>query len=699
MTTATAKSKDQDVENSAMGKFRMGRILGERWRIVQKLDEGGFGSVYKVQNVKDPKSLAALKVEPASSDEWNHLKLETAVLKELHGNGIRAHVPQLFRSAKRRSYCYMIITLLGENLRRLKERHFPRGMPLRTWTRVGVQCLYGIKTMHDRGYVHRDIKPQNFVLGYGATPAYARVVYIIDFGLSRNYAFPPTANCKRWIARRARARLEFRGTYRYASPTMHEEKEQGRKDDLWSWLYLMIDLYCGLPWTDDDNKTNLEKKKLHMKDEDLMIRMPEEIKFIPKYLRKLNVYQRPNYVNIYRALETLRKASKTSYEDSYEWEGKEEAIANKKSMRDKQAPIGYTNAEAFFKSDPIRLKAAPSMKDEQIITDRYIVKKAKPEMITLEDVSIGHLSEIRAETIARKNYLQFACSTTLSDRQENMQNREILLIQEKKTGETPPNTPPPTTPPTPKSPGKRDRKKPPCRRVSPSSSNNKTSNKTSSTKSKEKGSKRSRISKREGGSLEESDDFVPSCYMNFDIPLHYLQSPNEDPKEFQKKVVGMDWGHVEPPKQLFKDAVPPMPRQPTAAAIASSECLQQPPTAAVTSQEKIEQKIQQDQPSLILPQQENSGGNSDNSQGPPSNRSAEPSRPSSEQSAEKAASISPTCSAACTVKHSTDNIRDDPTAIPFDGAKKELEQQPSSNSSKNSSVSLTTEQPRTKRSS
>lgn len=52
--------------------------------------------------------------------------------------------------------------------------------------------------------------------------------------------------------------------------------------------------------------------------------------------------------------------------------------------------------------------------------------------------------------------------------------------------------------------------------------------------------------------------------MNFDIPLHYLQSPNEDPKvetnlgihyskkiivqEFQKKVVGMDWGHVEPPK-------------------------------------------------------------------------------------------------------------------------------------------------------
>ncbi|GMR33564.1 hypothetical protein PMAYCL1PPCAC_03759, partial [Pristionchus mayeri] len=377
----------QDVDNSKMGKFRMGRILGEKWRIVQKLDSGGFGNVYQVQDIKDPTKIAALKVEPSQTDEWNHLKLETTVLKELHADGYRAHVPRLFRAAKRRSYCYMIITLLGENLLKLKRRHFPGGMPLRTWTRVAVQCLYGIKTMHDRGYVHRDIKPQNFVLGYSATPAYARVIYIIDFGLSRNYAYAPTAGCKKWIARRARARLEFRGTYRYASPTMHEEKEQGRKDDVWSWLYMMIDLYCGLPWVDDDTLPQLNKKKLHMKDEDLMIRMPESTKFIPKHLRSLNVYQRPNYVKIYRALESLRRSTKTAYEDPYEWESKETAATNKKAMReDKETPIGYTTAERFFKSDPINIKAAPSSNDEQVIIERFTVKRAKPEMIMLEDV-------------------------------------------------------------------------------------------------------------------------------------------------------------------------------------------------------------------------------------------------------------------------------------------------------------------------
>lgn len=58
---------------------------------------------------------------------------------------------------------------------------------------------------------------------------------------------------------------------------------------MWSWLYMMMDLYCGLPWTETDNKNvidrysdarlpypfqTIEKKKLHMKDEHLMIRMP-----------------------------------------------------------------------------------------------------------------------------------------------------------------------------------------------------------------------------------------------------------------------------------------------------------------------------------------------------------------------------------------------------------------------------------------
>uniref|UniRef100_A0A1I7X9X9 Protein kinase domain-containing protein n=1 Tax=Heterorhabditis bacteriophora TaxID=37862 RepID=A0A1I7X9X9_HETBA len=52
----------------------------------------------------------------------------------------------------------------------------------------------------------------------------------------------------KWTARRARGSAEFRGTLRYCSPNVHEKKEQGRRDDLWSLFYVLIELHCGLPW-------------------------------------------------------------------------------------------------------------------------------------------------------------------------------------------------------------------------------------------------------------------------------------------------------------------------------------------------------------------------------------------------------------------------------------------------------------------
>ncbi|GMR39918.1 hypothetical protein PMAYCL1PPCAC_10113, partial [Pristionchus mayeri] len=362
-------------ELEALGRFRMGKIIGGKWKIVQKLDEGGFGSVYKVQSVKDSKVFGALKIELSRPDEANHLKLETEVMKDLHAEGFRAHIPTLYRSGKKKSYCYMIISLLGENLKRLKEKHFSKGMPLRTLTRVGIQALYAVKTMHDRGYVHRDIKPGNFVLGYHSLPPVARFVYIIDFGLARAFAYPPPKNApagSRWLSRRARASLDFKGTWRFASPAMHEEKEQGRKDDIWSFLYMLIDLYCELPWGDQDDKKTVETKKLNITDHDLMTRMPDELKFIPKHLRSLDVYQRPDYYRIFLALDKVRaKSPHAAFDDPYEWELRDAASANQQALHKLQPPPGYTRADGFFNWDPLLIGGAPTAKDEEEIKARF----------------------------------------------------------------------------------------------------------------------------------------------------------------------------------------------------------------------------------------------------------------------------------------------------------------------------------------
>lgn len=78
------------------------------------------------------------------------------------------------------------------------------------------------------------------------------------------------------MCRRARVTSEFRGTLRYCSPNVHLKMEQSRRDDLWSLLYMCIELHCGLPWQDVKEKTKLEHMKF-MDDEKLIKRLPCEL--------------------------------------------------------------------------------------------------------------------------------------------------------------------------------------------------------------------------------------------------------------------------------------------------------------------------------------------------------------------------------------------------------------------------------------
>lgn len=77
--------------------------------------------------------------------------------------------------------------------------------------------------------MHRDVKPTNFANGSQDK----RQIYMFDFGLARQILI--SVNGKQKL-RDARTKVSFRGTVRYCSLNVHQYKEQGRHDDLWSWL-------------------------------------------------------------------------------------------------------------------------------------------------------------------------------------------------------------------------------------------------------------------------------------------------------------------------------------------------------------------------------------------------------------------------------------------------------------------------------
>ncbi|UMM14269.1 hypothetical protein L5515_002143 [Caenorhabditis briggsae] len=134
--------KDEEKDPMDAVRFKPGKHFGQ-WTIEKTLDEGGFGQVYLVK--RNDGKRAALKAESNAVEGGSAIKLEQLILKKLNKNGAMPHVPELFASAKRKNYCYMIMTLLGENLKSLKSKRPKERFSRGTWSRVGIQCLHALK--------------------------------------------------------------------------------------------------------------------------------------------------------------------------------------------------------------------------------------------------------------------------------------------------------------------------------------------------------------------------------------------------------------------------------------------------------------------------------------------------------------------------------------------------------------------------
>uniref|UniRef100_A0A0K0FAK3 non-specific serine/threonine protein kinase n=1 Tax=Strongyloides venezuelensis TaxID=75913 RepID=A0A0K0FAK3_STRVS len=325
-----------------------GRLLKD-YVVITKIDEGGFGSVYLARKYKkkkvqiDPnfdissipenelKEYCVVKAESNFTEGGCGLKMEVIILKKIAADfGNSEQFGKIFVANRRSKYSYIFMTLLGKSLKQLLKLVPNNKFTDGTWARVAIQSLYAIKQLHEIGFIHRDLKPANFVIGHMNDSMRCRFIHLIDFGLARQYIIKDDKGKVKY--RQPRKRVDFRGTERYCSMTMHYDKEQMRVDDIWSLLFTLTELRTELPWSNVSNDELEEVKKNYLSTCIIKL-LPSELE---KPIKNLDIISyktpenRPNYEEIYKGLVDCLKNSGYTFDDKYDWE--EEINKNAPSM-------------------------------------------------------------------------------------------------------------------------------------------------------------------------------------------------------------------------------------------------------------------------------------------------------------------------------------------------------------------------------
>ncbi len=165
-------------------------------------------------------------------------------------------------------------------------------------TKYCIMILQIIKKIHDKGIVHRDIKPDNIMIGLiksdnGFTE---KRVYLIDFGLSIFYI----SNKKHNINFKMNNQV---GTQIFMSKNIHEGNDYSRRDDIISILYTVVYLIKGaLPW---DGLPNIYDIKLILTTEEICLGIPNVFKKLLDYAYSLKFEERPDYLYMIRQCKHL----------------------------------------------------------------------------------------------------------------------------------------------------------------------------------------------------------------------------------------------------------------------------------------------------------------------------------------------------------------------------------------------------------
>uniref|UniRef100_A0A8C6RYT2 non-specific serine/threonine protein kinase n=1 Tax=Nannospalax galili TaxID=1026970 RepID=A0A8C6RYT2_NANGA len=296
--------------SSSDSKAKAEFIVGGKYKVMQKIGSGSFGVVYVAMDITNGEQVA-VKLE-SQLVKNPQLLYESRLYGILQG-GIG--VPRIRWYGKEKDYNVLVMDLLGPSLENLFN-FCSRRFTMKTVLMLADQMISRIEYVHTKNFIHRDIKPDNFLMG-----VILNQLFLIDFGLAKKYRDKKT---KQHIPYREDKHLV--GTVRYASINTHLGIEQSRRDDLESLGYvLMYFNRASLPWqgiTAATKKQKYEKiceMKMSTPVEDLCKGFPIEFAVYLNYCRSLSFDETPDYTYLRQLFYFLFKTLNHQYDYRFDW--------------------------------------------------------------------------------------------------------------------------------------------------------------------------------------------------------------------------------------------------------------------------------------------------------------------------------------------------------------------------------------------
>ena len=339
----------------------LGQIFFNKYHCIRKLGEGSFGKIYEAIYKKER---YALKFEDRK-EQYNLLQNEAAIMNYLKG----PNIPFVKSYGFNNNYNILVMQLLGKSLEHLiLERTI---FSLKTVCMLGYQMINILEFIHEKHILHRDIKPDNFVMGLDEL---SENVYLIDFGLAKKYRSMTTLVQYPLVNKN-----KLTGTARYASINALKGYEHSRRDDLESVGYIFIYFLKGkLPWQNIKAKNKEEKynkilaKKIEITSKELCSGLPKEFENFLEYTKNLKYEEKPNYNMLKALFDNIMKKKNYNYNYIYDWTTLEEK-EYRKHYRTKTEP---TNGDTVIYNE----NEKSIYYKEQVINDNIYHIQRNPKL-------------------------------------------------------------------------------------------------------------------------------------------------------------------------------------------------------------------------------------------------------------------------------------------------------------------------------